>query len=180
MLHQIITDDIKKKIIDEHDNRPSVKSTKRIKEQGEVFTPPKLVIEILEQLPKEVWEDGKTYLDPTSGSGNFLAAVLIIKKELGHKYLLSTIYGVDYMKDNVIECKQRLISIVGDSEENRAIVDHNIRHENGITYDYTFKTQEEELAFFAEKLIKGQKVKKQKSTKEKQELPMSMFDQPNL
>lgn len=132
----------KSKILQEHNNQSLTRSKERIKSRGEVFTPPELVIEILEQLPPEVWEDGKTYLDPTAGSGNFLAAVLIIKKELGHKDPLKTIYGVDIMEDNVDECRQRLINIAGDTPENWKIVKNNIRCEDGLKYDYSFSEEE--------------------------------------
>ena len=145
-----ITEEIEQKILKEHGNKSLTKAKKKRltadgshiengqKEAGEVFTPPELVIEILKQLPPEVWEDGKTYLDPTAGDGNFLAAVLIIKQELGHKNLLSTIYGVDIMQDNVDECRQRLIDIAGDTPANWKIVKNNIRCEDGLKYDYSF------------------------------------------
>jgi hypothetical protein len=92
----------------------------------------------LEQLPEEVWQDGKTYLDPTCGNGQFLAPVLIIKQSLNHVNPLSTIYGVDIMQDNVDECRQRLIDIAGDTPENWDIVRNNIRCEDGLKYDYSF------------------------------------------
>ena len=122
------------------------------------FTPTPLVLEILVQLPQTVWEDGKTYLDPTSGNGQFLAAVLIIKKEFGHPNPLSTIYGVDLMQDNVDECRQRLLDIAGDTPANRKIVTHNIRCEDGLTYDYSFKTAEEELTEGESKYVKSKKI----------------------
>lgn len=114
------------------------RSLQRCKELGEVFTPTELVLEILDQLPNQVWLPGKTYLDPTCGNGQFLAAVLIIKMELGHTDALSTIYGVDLMQDNVDECRQRLIDIAGDTQENWDTVRNNIRCEDGLTYDYSF------------------------------------------
>lgn len=116
------------------------KSPERIKELGEVFTPTELVLEILDQLPEEVWEDGKTYLDPTCGNGQFLAAVLIIKQSLNHTNPLSTIYGVDIMQDNVDECQQRLIAIAGNTEKNWKTVKNNILCKDGLTYDYGFGT----------------------------------------
>ena len=115
-----------------------VKHPDRVKQLGEVFTPTDLVLEILDQLPAQVWDAGKTYLDPTCGNGQFLAAVLIIKMELGHPNPLSTIYGVDIMQDNVDECRQRLIDIAGDTPGNWEIVRNNIRCEDGLTYDYSF------------------------------------------
>ncbi len=134
----IISDKAKEQCILESKDYFLVRHTDRVKQLGEVFTPTELVLEILDQLPDEVWEDGKTYLDPTCGNGQFLTAVLIIKKELGHRNTLSTIYGVDIMQDNVDECRQRLIDIVGDTPENWEIVKNNIRCEDGLKYDYSF------------------------------------------
>lgn len=134
----MITSTIQEQCLQEANTYRLTRSTERIKELGEVFTPTKLVLEILSQLPLEAWEEGKTYLDPTCGNGQFLAAVLIIKQSLGHRNPLATIYGVDIMQDNVDECRQRLINIAGDTPENWAIVRNNIRCENGLTYDYSF------------------------------------------
>ena len=118
-----------------------VKHPDRVKLLGEVFTPTELVLEILDQLPDQVWEDGKTYLDPTCGNGQFLAAVLIIKMELRHTNPLSTIYGVDIMRDNVQECKKRLLDIAGWTKENIRTVNHRIRRKNGLDYDYKFEKE---------------------------------------
>ena len=172
--HPKITKEVKDSILSEHGKKSLTKDKKKrltatgehitdgVKESGEVFTPPELVIEILEQLPSTVWDEGKTYLDPTAGDGNFLSAVLIIKMSLGHNDPLSTIYGVDLMQDNVDECRQRLIDIAGDTPANRKIVTHNIRCEDGLTYDYSFKTVEEEQLLFDGKLKTTKKTKKTK------------------
>lgn len=174
MLQQLkITEEIEKKILKEHGKKSLTKDKKKrltaigthiedgVKESGEVFTPPELVIEILKQLPDQVWDDGKTYLDPTAGDGNFLAAVLIIKMELGHKNPLSTIYGVDIMQDNVDECRQRLIDIAGDTPDNWEIVRNNIRCEDGLKYDYSF-TKEPSLAEKLQKEATAPKKEKKK------------------
>ena len=129
---------IKEKCLLESKSYFLVRSDERAKQLGEVFTPTELVLEILDQLPGQVWDEGRTYLDPTCGNGQFLAAVLIIKMELGHKNPLSTIYGVDIMQDNVDECRQRLIDIAGDTPGNWEIVRNNIRCEDGLKYDYSF------------------------------------------
>ena len=48
-------------------------------EHGEVFTPPKLINEMLDQIPTEVWSDKtKTVFDPCAGKGNF--PIQIIKR----------------------------------------------------------------------------------------------------
>jgi hypothetical protein len=45
---------------------------------GEVFTPPKLIDEILEQLPSEVWTNPDLkWFDPAGGMGNFLIMVYL-------------------------------------------------------------------------------------------------------
>ena len=155
----MITDAIKEQCILESKDYFLVKHPDRVKDLGEVFTPTPLVLEILEELPVTVWEPAKTYLDPTCGNGQFLAAVLIIKMALGHTDALSTIYGVDLMQDNVDECRQRLIDIAGDTPANWKIVKHNIRCEDGLTYDYSFKTAEEELTTGESKYVKPKKVK---------------------
>lgn len=115
-----------------------VKHPERVKELGEVFTPTELVLEMIEQLPDEMFEDGRTFLDPTVGNGQFLAALAIIKRELGHREVLSALFGADIMQDNVDECKERLLDITGHSDANVAIVNNNIVCADGLKYDYSF------------------------------------------
>jgi len=88
------------------------KSTKRVKNNGEVYTPKKLVDEILDKLPTELWMDkNKMFLDPACGNGNFLVEVYKRKVKSGSTKweALSTVFGVDIMPDNVLECQQRLL-----------------------------------------------------------------------
>lgn len=134
----MISDQSKEQCILESRDYFLIKHPDRVKQLGEVFTPTELVLEILDQLPNTVWEEGKTYLDPTCGNGQFLAPVLIIKMAFDHINPLSTIYGVDIMQDNVDETRQRLIDIAGDTPENWSIVKNNIRCEDGLKYDYNF------------------------------------------
>ena len=45
---------------------------------GEVFTPPKLIEQIVDHFPQEVWYNPHlTWIDPTCGIGNFLIIVYI-------------------------------------------------------------------------------------------------------
>lgn len=84
---------------------------KRQKMTAEYFTPTELVQEMLETIPKELFTDPtKTFIDPACGDGQFLGEVLIKKIENGidMDIALSTIYGVDIMRDNVDLCKKRL------------------------------------------------------------------------
>ena len=110
----------------------------RIKLNGEVFTPTLLVQEILDQLPKDQFTDpAKTFLDPSCGDGQFLSEVLIRKLEnnIPFDIVLSTIYGVDLMADNVQLCQDRLLC---GQEHLRHIVERNIVCHDALTYDYSF------------------------------------------
>jgi len=108
-------------IIDHARNRDYMSGVERektrIKSTGEVFTPTKLVQEMLNQLPLELFTNPKkTFLDPTCGDGQFLSEILIKKMENGIDYetALSTIYGVDLMFDNCIETIKRLYMVNDD------------------------------------------------------------------
>jgi hypothetical protein len=92
----------------------TIKSKERVKRHAEVFTPPKIVNEMLDRLPKEQWEESKTFLDPACGSGNMLLEVYRRKMKLNHDpyTIASSTYGIDIMEDNVVECKQRLSSLI--------------------------------------------------------------------
>lgn len=131
-----ITNAIKKLCLEESEGYQLTRSKKNIKEKGEVFTPSPLVLEMLEQLPASMWHDGKSYLDPSCGNGQFLAAVAIAKREMGHKEVLATIYGVDISLKNVHECQSRLLAICGNNKRNRNIVKHNIRRTDALKTDY--------------------------------------------
>ena len=55
----------------------STYSKEKSDKHGEVFTPPTLINEMLDQLPKEIWSDKtKTFFDPAAGNGNFHIQVL--------------------------------------------------------------------------------------------------------
>ena len=51
------------------------KSKERVQKHGEVFTPAWVVNDMLDMLPDEVWEAGKTFLEPACGEGAFLIEV---------------------------------------------------------------------------------------------------------
>ena len=72
-------DNIKQQIQDishEIQNLSSYSKEKSDK-HGEVFTPPELINEMLNQLPREIWEDKtKTWFDPAAGHGNFHIQIL--------------------------------------------------------------------------------------------------------
>lgn len=114
------------------------------KQFGEVFTPPELVNEILDQLPPEVWTDPmKTWLDNSCGQGAFLVAVKNrlmdslkhwepdpIKRE--QHILNNQIYGVELQQDNWRQCRINL-GLTPDGN------DGNIVNTDALTYDYSFQ-----------------------------------------
>lgn len=120
----------------------------RIKHTAEVFTPILLVQGILDKIEQEnptVFSDPtKTFLDNSCGDGQFLSEVVIRKMERSGCTLeqaLSTTYGVEFMEDNVNECRMRLAG-PDPTPEILEIVTKNIVHHDALTYDYTFGEEE--------------------------------------
>ena len=116
----------------------------RVKQTAEVFTPTPLVQEMLDKLEEEnptLFSDPtKTFLDNSCGDGQFLSEVIIRKMERSGCSLeqaLSTTYGVEFMEDNVIECRKRLTG-PDPTPEILEIVNKNIVHHDALTYDYSF------------------------------------------
>lgn len=103
-----------------------IKSRERVSERGEVFTAEREVNAMLDLVKQETERIDSRFLEPACGNGNFLVEILRRKlevvrrqyqKQLGELELqttiaLSSIYGIDIMKDNVEECCQRLHNIV--------------------------------------------------------------------
>ena len=127
------------------------KREKRRKEVAEVFTPDELVKKMLDKLPAITWKEGKTFIDPCCGNGNFLVHVLQRKIKKGHSPIeaLRTIYGLDIMRDNIRECRLRLLNVINKYEkvtkEHVKIVFQNVRslskskYPNGsLDYDMSF------------------------------------------
>jgi N-6 DNA Methylase len=129
---KIITESITQIALLESQDRAVFRTGDRKDKNGEVFTPTPLVLHMMTQLADTAWESGQTFIDPTCGNGQILATVAIIKRELGHKDYLKTIYGIDLMPDNVIECRERLLAVAGDTVENRKIIEQNIVQGNAM------------------------------------------------
>ncbi len=103
-----------------------IKSRQRVTERGEVFTAEREVNAMLDLVKQETERIDSRFLEPACGNGNFLVEILrrkleVIRRqyqkqlselELQTTIALSSIYGVDIMKDNVEECCQRLLDIV--------------------------------------------------------------------
>ena len=79
--------------------KESTYSKEKSNELGEVFTPPELINEMLNQLPRDIWEDkNKTWFDPCAGKGNF--PILVIKRLFVH------------LQEHIIDEEERLKHII--------------------------------------------------------------------
>lgn len=101
-------------------------SKKRVADHGEVFTGQREVNAMLDLVKHETQRIDSRFLEPACGTGNFLAEILNRKLdvldsryrnsqiELERYTLLaaSSIYGIDLLEDNVVECRRRLLEIV--------------------------------------------------------------------
>ena len=113
----------------------------RVKATGEVFTPTNRVTLELDKLetvnPTLFSDPTKTFLDNSCGDGQFLGEVLIRKVQAGIDFetALGTIYGVEFMQDNVELCRRRLLC---GQAHLRHIVEKNIVCADATTYNYAF------------------------------------------
>lgn len=102
-----------------------VKSKKRVADHGEVFTSEREVNAMLDLVKHETERIDSRFLEPACGNGNFLAEVLRRKLNVvDQRYsknqfdwehyaviAVSSIYGVEILKDNAQECRERLFKI---------------------------------------------------------------------
>jgi hypothetical protein len=102
-----------------------VKSKKRVSDHGEVFTNEREVNAMLDLVKHETERIESRFLEPACGNGNFLAEILKRKLEVvDNRYsksqlewerysvlAISSIYGVDILEDNAIECRERLFQL---------------------------------------------------------------------
>ena len=102
-----------------------IKSKERVSTHGEVFTADREVNAMLDLVKQETERIDSRFLEPACGNGNFLAKILerklavvsnLYRKsrtefELNALLAVSSIYGIDIQKDNVLECRDRLFNI---------------------------------------------------------------------
>lgn len=100
-------------------------SKKRVSDYGEVYTSSREVKAMLDLVKQETERIDSRFLEPACGSGNFLAEVFdrklkVVKDRYSKSQLeyeryaviaASSIYGIDILEDNVLECRERLFSI---------------------------------------------------------------------
>ncbi|MBU1183285.1 MAG: SAM-dependent DNA methyltransferase [Proteobacteria bacterium] len=102
-----------------------VVSKKRVDDHGEVYTGKREVNAMLDLVKQETERIDSRFLEPACGKGNFLAEILerkinvvetrYRKSQLDYErnavLAVSSIYGVDILEDNVVECRKRLFQI---------------------------------------------------------------------
>lgn len=105
-----------------------VKSRQRVADHGEVFTPSRIVENMLDLVKHESERIDSRFLEPACGSGNFLRAVLTRKlntveskygksefeKKHHALFALMCIYGIELLDDNLVECRENLLEIYSD------------------------------------------------------------------
>ena len=122
-----------------------IKSRRRVRDYGEVFTPPEIVSDMVDLADKGYEETGeqdawhiltRRYLEPACGTGNFLVEVLrrklaVCETPVDACITVSTLYGVDILEDNVLECRDRLAAMVydrfGRTEQMEMVVGYFLR-----------------------------------------------------
>jgi len=87
------------------------RTDERIDQTGEVFTPPELCKQMVDEIALDVIKNPKsTFLDNSAGSGNFMVALLNRLKEYhSEEHIVNNmLYVVELMEDNHKEICERL------------------------------------------------------------------------
>ena len=99
-----------------------VVSRQRVADHGEVYTAQREVNAMLDLVKQETERIESRFLEPACGTGNFLIEVLERKLNIVESryrknqteyeryavLAVSSLYGIDILQDNVIECRNRL------------------------------------------------------------------------
>lgn len=180
-----------------------VKSKQRVRDHGEVFTNEREVNAMLDLVKSETENIESTFLEPACGDGNFLSEIIkrklnIVKERYGknienyEKYSLvavSSIYGVELLKDNVLTCIDRIYNIwneeylkIAKKQVNKDVQDacKYILAKNILCGDaLTFKQDNGKPIIFAEwKLVSGSMLKRRDYRLD--QILEAQNDQPNL
>ena len=106
-------------------SRLQIKSKKRVTDYGEVFTSDRELNAMLDLVKNETERIDSRFLEPACGNGNFLAEILkrklsIVETRSGANQIewernsiiaISSLYGVDILEDNTLECRERLYTL---------------------------------------------------------------------
>ena len=166
-----------------------MKSKDRVSEFGEVFTSEREVNAMLNLVEAETQRIDSKFLEPACGDGNFLIEVLnrkikIVRERYAKNKLeyeryaflsVSSIYGIDILFDNVLECRDRLASFVEQSylkefkrindrfiKSIRFVLSRNILHGDALTLMQT--NSKNPIVFSEWCFVSGSKVKRTEYT----------------
>jgi len=125
-----------------------IKSKKRVRDLGEVFTAEREVNSMLDLVMDESYRIDSRFLEPACGTGNFLIKIIERKLETISKYSINhenkefnslvaaaSIYGVDICPENVLHSQKRVKSFILSNNEGASryfkealnyIIKHNI------------------------------------------------------
>ena len=116
------------------DKETHIKSKERVRERGEVFTAEREVKAMCDLVKDETERIDSRFLEPACGDGNFLAEILrrklaVCEKRYGKSQAdrekfsflaVTSLYGIDILADNVEACRERLLEIFRDFDQNLA------------------------------------------------------------
>lgn len=136
-------------------------SRQRVADHGEVYTSEREVNAMLDLVRQETERIDSRFLEPACGTGNFLIEILrrklaVVEARYGKSQIeyeryavlaVSSVYGIDILEDNVIECRRRLFDLFDGQyagrfkqaarDECRAavryVLDRNIIHGDALT-----------------------------------------------
>jgi len=143
------------------DSKKQVVSKKRVADHGEVYTASREVNAMLDLVKQETERIESRFLEPACGTGNFLTEILerklhVVENRYSKSQLefemysviaISSVYGIDILEDNAVECRKRLFVIFdqhysslfkaaakeGCRKSVRYILDRNIIHGDALT-----------------------------------------------
>lgn len=107
--------------------KKQIKSKERVSQHGEVFTAEREVNAMLDLVAQETERIESRFLEPACGDGNFLIEILrrklaVCRKRVEAKQYtqlqyernavlaVSSIYGIELLRDNAEACRKRLFS----------------------------------------------------------------------
>lgn len=104
-----------------------IKSRKRVRDHGEVFTPDWLVRDMCDLVAAQCADVGARFLEPACGDGNFLVEIFRRKLRAARRLsggrndtarfrraafeALTSLYGIDILPDNVAACRANLLAL---------------------------------------------------------------------
>jgi hypothetical protein len=173
-----------------------VVSKQRVVDHGEVYTGAREVNAMLDLVKQETERIDSRFLEPACGTGNFLIEILrrklaVVDSRYGKSQLeferygvlaVSSVYGIDILLDNVVECRRRLLALFDEvytarfpktaQEACRAavghILDRNIIHGDALTLRRVpspdGNEQPEPIVFSEWALVRGSQIKRRDFT----------------